>query len=243
MWSLGLETHTTSMVHFLEPQDVRVDKNVAIALQEWIQGTASRALWVCDPRATSSLAAAVATKALEVGMPLLCFFCDCTSATEDVEAGGFLSPEDRDNIYESAVINLVYSLIRQTINLLPNRFETNVKFSKSGFAKLDGGLETWQDAIKILEKLMKLAPQGMVAVIDGLEQLDQTDYHDCVEEVLAVLLKYSSPEFSDERTFKILLTTVGPCSIIEKCDNVEMIAPRQVKARHRNRRRRFLDFL
>lgn len=239
MWSGGLETHTTSMMHFLEPQDIRVDRNVAIALEDWIRGTTSKSLWVRDSESSSPLAAAVTMKALEVGMPLLCFFCDCTDPTQDPEKEIYLSSKDRDIINESVVINLAYSLIRQIINLLPNRFETKLKFSKSGFAKLDGTLDTWKDAMRILDKLMKLAPQGMLAVIDGLEQLDLTDYHDCVEEILGVLLKYVT---QDRRTFKILLTTVGSCRMIEMYDNVDMVAPRPVKAKHRNRGRRFLDF-
>ncbi|KAG9242577.1 hypothetical protein BJ878DRAFT_162933 [Calycina marina] len=234
VWSRGLESHTTSMIDFLEPQSLRIDKQVANALEDWMKGTTPKTLCVCEPESSKLIAAAVAMRALEVGMPALCFFCDCTPELP-------MSPESRNAFYESMVVNLMYSLIRQLIDLLPNRFETKLEFTRSTFAKLDGAFDTWPRAKQVLDKLMKLAPQGMLAVIDGLDQLDLPEYHDCVEDILEILLRYTDQEHNKKRALKILLTTKESCSMIENCTTIDVISPRAAKPKHRYQNRRFLD--
>lgn len=248
-WSRNLEKHMTNVTDLMDTREASADNQVAVALEDWSRAMTSRTLWIrghdehAYPSSTSRIASTVATRALQMGVPILGFFCDCRDPREDPENDIFLSREDRKAFRESVVINFAYSLIRQAISLLPNRIETRIRFSKSAFAKLDGTLASWEDAVHILKKLLKLTPQAILVVVDGIEQLDQSGLEKYVDNILELLLSYVSEEESIvTRIFKILFTTAGTCSMLEKLDDLEMVAPSQARSRRvHGRGRRFLE--
>lgn len=236
------------MADVLETTEASADTSVAVALEQWSQSATSESLWIRGydediyPSSTSKIAAAVAAKALQVGVPLLGFFCDCRNPGQDIENEKFASPEDREELEMAVVINFAYTLIRQAIGLLPTRIESPLKFSKSRFAKLDGTLASWDDALKILGKLLKLAPQAIVVVVDGIENLDQSGLEEYVDDILALLSRSGEEGDGNARILKVLFTTAGACSALEKMDDVEVVAPSPVRSRRiRGRGRRSLE--
>ncbi|TAQ90567.1 hypothetical protein B7494_g1090 [Chlorociboria aeruginascens] len=249
-WSKNLENYTTNTIDLIDTTNTSADNQVAAALEDWSRAMNSRTLWIRGydefvyPSSTSRISATVATRALQVGVPLLAFFCDCRDANEDPDEGIFLTREQRNAVKEAVIISFAYSLIRQAIALLPNKVETRTKFSRSGFAKLDGTLTTWDSALHILRKLLKLAPQAVLVVVDGIEQLDKSELGEYVDEILALLLGHADEEkVNNTRIFKVLVTTAGNCSALEKLDDVDMVSPSPVRAKrvHGRGRRDMLE--
>ena len=241
----------TNIADLMITTDASTDGEVATVLEEWSRVPISKTLWIRGhdeisyPSSNSKVAATVAAQASQAGIPLLGFFCDCRDPREDPTKDKYISKTERAAFKETVVINLIYSLIRQVISILPNRIETRTKFSKAAFSKLDGTLYTWDDALKILKRLMKLMPRVVLVVIDGVEQLDQSDNGEYVDDILSLLLSYiDNDEGGDGRIFKILFTTAGACSALEKYDDVarDMVTPSQVRAKRvHGRGRRILS--
>lgn len=72
-----------------------------------------------------------------------------------------------------ATVALVYSLVRQLIELLPPEFEASVDFSEARFRQLDGSIESCDEAIRVFQDLLDVVPAATVyCIIDGLQLMD-----------------------------------------------------------------------
>lgn len=78
----------------------------------------------------------------------------------------------RDTPEAEGATSLLYALLRQLVEILPPRLDTTVDFSESRFAKLDGSLKTWSEAIELLGDLLSALKGIVFCVIDGLHWLD-----------------------------------------------------------------------
>lgn len=191
------------------------------SIQDWSQVGTSQSLWVQGPfeetypSSTSEITGKVISIALTLKCPVLCYFCDISNYQEGKEDGD-ASPA------VLAVIDLVYSLIRQTIDLFPAQVTTRHDLGKSRFAKLDGSLDSFDKALHILGQLLSLAPSMMLIFIDGIEQLDDTEVESQDNAVLELLqasmVQRLSRKKKDGRIFKVLYTTAGTCDALEKLD-------------------------
>ena len=219
MWSRNLEDYmsvTLDTLDTLDPDVFSKYPSITESMQDWSQAGTSQSLWIQElfeepyPSSTSTIAGKVVSVALALKLPVLCFFCDLENYQED---------KDDDYTGPAAVIDLVYSLIRQTIDLLPAQVTTKCDLSKSRFAKLDGSLDSFDKALHILRNLLPLAPSKMLVVVDGIEQLDDTDVkshiNDVLEELQENMIQTLKGKKKDKRMLKILYTTAGPCVTLE----------------------------
>lgn len=94
-------------------------------------------------------------------LPVISYFCEIQRVV----------PENATRESKGA-ISLLYALIRQMVELLLPRFETTVDLSEERFLSLDGSLDGWTEALRMLRDLMKLKPGIVYCVIEGFHWLD-----------------------------------------------------------------------
>jgi hypothetical protein len=116
---------------------------------------------------------------------------------------------DRTTRESSALITLIYSLVRQLVELIPPVIDGNHDFSAERFGGLDGTLNTLEEAIFVLNDLLDLSPPNLFCVIDGLQQLDDqsTDYH--LKSMINTLRSKTKPDDQTSNRIKLLFTTAG----------------------------------
>ncbi|KAL9118431.1 MAG: hypothetical protein Q9187_005026 [Circinaria calcarea] len=206
----------------LDRECVYTEHSVVESLQDWSHGAKSKSLWILGvyediyPSSTSAIAAKVINTALELKIPLLCFFCNIPEEDEETTD----NEEDTTSREEATVIDLLYTLIRQAIELLPRQISTESHLTKSRFTRLDGTFETFDEAFDILTDLLYLIPDTFLIIIDGIEQLDDIHVDEKVTDILELLRKVTLQESSKpKKVVKILYTTAGPCDALEGLDD------------------------
>ena len=240
MWSRHLDYYTSITLDALEDRDTDVslmNSPVVESIQDWSQVGTSTSLWVQGPyedvcpSTTSSVAGNVASMAIAAKLPVLCFFCDLSDYRVAGSGRDNTDSEDEEDDKEDnevdkpevlALMDLVYSLIRQSIDLLPTQVTTRSDFSKSSFARLNGSLKSFDKALNIIQNLIPLAPKALMIIIDGIEQFDDTNEEDSINNLLELLqemmIETLSMEKKNRQTIKILYTTAGPCDPLESLD-------------------------
>ncbi|MCJ1306787.1 hypothetical protein MMC25_000430 [Agyrium rufum] len=230
------------------------DPSIAHQLHLWSQARRSYGLWITGtphpstptfPTPTSLIAAKVTNTAASLGISVLCYFCQLppdllfpdvdpdskdyssdisTSDNEVSEPEIEHPPTLHQSRQEAAVIDLLYTLIRQLISILPKRVPATPKLSQAKFAKLDGSPESYRTGLSILTELLNYIPSTLLIVIDGIEQLDEW-VEDPVCEILGVLQgsveragegREKEKEGKNDKIVKILYTTSGPSEILER---------------------------
>ena len=210
--------------------DTFVDWSIASALQDWTVTADSRLLCIVGPHQaarqsmTSFIAAKYVASANKAKIPVISFFCEISHNQVSKNS----TPE------VTALIALVYALIRQLINLLPFALAPGNELGPKTFEGLDGNLNTWVSAIAVLKTLLDLSPPVLLCVIDGFELLDDESTRQCLVEFVDILRIRSrgyDKSKGSKRTFKILFTTAGRsrCLLGQLADN-ELVFVEQSKA-------------
>lgn len=141
-------------------------------LGEWSQGLSPPFLWFEGPMLemddyenplTSTAAKFVAIVAAHQ-LSVISYFCEVPRARRSA-----------DTAEAEGAIGLLYALLRQLVETLPPRLETTVDLSESRFAKLDGSMNTWTEAIELFGDLLSVLSTIVFCVIDGLHWLDGKD--------------------------------------------------------------------
>ena len=224
---------TLDILETLNPDVVCTNPSIIEAIQDWSQATTSQSLWIQGPfedvypSTMSEVAGKVVSIALEMKLPVLCFFCDL-QRYENVENTYYANPA------ALSLIDLVYSLIRQLIDLFPAQVHAMQDVRKSDFEGLTGSLDSYDNAVMVFSKLLYLAPSTMLVFIDGLEQFDNvavseddlqytsSETHNLILDLLEVLQDYMERTISgttkDKGLMKILYTSAGPCATLENMD-------------------------
>lgn len=227
--SRDLQDHITIFsdpATLIYPSDIFTEHAIVKALQHWTTSTESERLWIIGvpssyPTPTTSIAASVANAASELGVPFTCFYYPTMHTNEDTTD-------------EKGIISLLYTLIRQIIDFVPPTVNST-QLSAARFKALDGTLQTWNEALRVLSDILIIAPPLLLIIIDGLERLD---FAECGEhyllELLGLLQKRSETCNSDGsgNALKLLFTTAGRCAALNDVmheDNSVMV---QCRASH-----------
>jgi hypothetical protein len=185
------------------------EHQVVHAIKEWSTSITSQILWILGPldrhypSNLSSIAAALINAADEAAIPTLHLFLDWPS-------------DERFPIF-----NLLYSLIRQIISLLPEQFVSPVDFSPEKFEKLNSQMESWEAGLAVLSGLLDLAPPLLLIIIDGIDHLDYLSVGSReVGNLLRLLQRHVWDDGDQEpkKTLKILFTTAGNCATLNWLD-------------------------
>ncbi|KAL1605009.1 hypothetical protein SLS60_004552 [Paraconiothyrium brasiliense] len=138
------------------------------ALAEWTKDLVSRRMLCVSSNdfsgdvfnsPQSKLAAQFIDFASVSKVPVISYFCELRRG-ERLRGGN--SPEIQ------GFVALVYSLLRQMIELLHMEFETSRNFCKEHFAELDGTLATWGVFKGLFRDVQSVLPGKMYCVIDGV---------------------------------------------------------------------------
>ncbi|KAK8054427.1 hypothetical protein PG996_013728 [Apiospora saccharicola] len=100
-------------------------------------------------------------------------------------------------------VSIVYSITRQLCQLVPIELGTDFEGLES-LARLDGSPQSIPIALSLLKGLIKISPNLMICVIDGLQLLDCGELVRYVDELLEVL---AGPV--QDHVVKLLVTTSG----------------------------------
>ncbi|KAL1625430.1 hypothetical protein SLS54_003522 [Diplodia seriata] len=169
-----------------------IESELASSIQYWAMVAESRALCVAglDPLWSNNPASSAASQyvafAREAGLPLCSYFCRLQN--DEPPTG-----RTRETIELTA---LVYSLIRQLIELLPpdDVVPGTVRLDESRFDGLDGTLDSFPDALRLLDDLMSATGHAiLILVIDGLDLLDDPSHRSTeapLRKLVNVLLRH-----------------------------------------------------
>ena len=239
-WSRNMEDFTSNVPELFNLIDFDVavvELEVLESIQDWIRSPNSQALWVYGayqagyPSRVTAVAARIVILALEWKIPVLYGFSNSDDdGNEDCQS---LSANPYNSPSENILIDLVYSLARQLINQLSPKLSTSRRLSKQYFEKFDGSIKTFQSALWLLKELFRHAPTNLWIVLDGIERLDDST----VETLLLELLESLEDVITDNashRVVKVLYTSAGPCSSLERLDEdfLESVEAKVRKPRH-----------
>lgn len=200
----NLEYHTRPLMAFSNSflvEDVQVapmtTSTILEPLQEWLAAPHSRTLWIYGPSNVlapshlSSTSTYVASVVKSMKLPLLAHRC---------------RSEDRG---PDSMMIMVYSFILQLVWLLPDQFSTTSTFDSSRFAILDGTSETLEEALILMEDLLRETPHMLVCVLDGIQMIEHEP--EGVDEIGLLLDMFFEilKESKEGKVLKVLLTTDG----------------------------------
>ena len=183
------------------------------AIKEWSTSVTSQILWISGPldrhypSSLSQITASLITAADEAAIPSLHLFIDWPS-------------NDKDSIF-----NVIYSLIRQVISLLPEQFVSSCDFSPEKFGRLNNQLKSWEAGLEVLRGLLELAPPLLLLIIDGIDHLDYLNIGASYIDSLLRLLQQqvrADGEQEPKKTLKILFTTAGNCAALNNLDELDL---------------------
>ncbi|KAK2051879.1 hypothetical protein LY76DRAFT_556540 [Colletotrichum caudatum] len=179
---------------------VMISPEILRNISEWAKAPAPNLLWLdgepikCDDfdNPITMIAAKVISLAEQSQTPVMSHFCELRRG-QKLRFGN-------DSKEEQSLVGLVYSLIRQLVELLPPVFEASSDLSAEKFNSLDGTIQCWHAALATLTDLAGLMPGPVFCIIDGLHWLNDRSTDNCLSEFVRVLR--GGP-------LKMLLSTTG----------------------------------
>jgi len=236
---------TAKLEHFYDPERIQpaIDTSMGIVLTDTVSTrlhdfvvratskllaiTGPRRMHTMTPSKMTQVAASILASAISAGLPTISYFCEID---RDVQL------EEGDTRESLALLALMYALLKQLTDMLPP--DDN---DKPDFGVLDGTLETWPQAIVLLDDLLSRAPPLLYCIIDGLQYLDDDSTERELDELFALLQNHSTHNDRSGEVCKVLLTTAGRSRCLYKnWSNADMITveeggpnPRGVRGGHR----------
>lgn len=179
-----------------------VETHVATSLHKWLSDNSSPFLCIAGPRQSttnlaSRLATAVCASVTQSSIPLIQGSCI-------LSPGG--TPNDSD---QTVLVRLVYSLIAQLIDILPEDYQSAETIS---IADLDGTTQTLGRALRVLAILLRASPSPLFCVIDNFQCLERPSKDNSNLSGLLNVLQEHGRQCKTSlvpRPLKVLFTTSG----------------------------------
>ncbi|KAJ0124393.1 hypothetical protein J7T55_005731 [Diaporthe amygdali] len=219
LWSAHLEDHYSSeqVYPFPDvPQQYYAETAFVSRLSAFTTTLESQILYAMaqfQPSGRNLLrfsAAKYANLARTHGVPVISFFC---------------SPLPDEPWQLTA---LLYSLIRQIVELLGDDIPASAQLTKARFQHLDGSMDSWDEALRLFSDLVRWIrlPQ-LLFVIDGVNLLGN-DSEDALQEKVRAfgraLKELAHPGAVTDCIFKVLFTTAGrSSSLFEELDSDQIV--------------------
>lgn len=202
---------------FLPDLRLSIRGDDASSLVNWIRMPRSQVVGISGPPIIgvpgrmTLISACYASLARKKGIPVVSHFC----------------ARSRRPTQELGLIALVYSLIRQLIELAPAWLDCNSTWDLSGdrFRQLGGTMASWKEALTILDTLLVFAPPILFCVIDELNLLEDTTTEEYVQSFVKVLKTHTSRRrgsIVDQQDMsprggllKVLFTSAGPSNSLQ----------------------------
>jgi len=198
---------------------LEIANELLVELQAWTSASESRTLWIYGPieaipSELSLTASYVVSTVNRLKIPVIAHSCPCQAAT-----------------LESFML-VSYSIVRQLIWLLPDRFKSDIDFGTDRFRELTGDIKSIPDALFLIEDLLTMMPQLVVFVIDGFQYLDEEKETGDNSVYLTFLLE-TLKAAQNAMALKILITTDGFSQRLSQL----LEADEQLDAMHLGRRK------
>ncbi|KAH8630244.1 hypothetical protein IG631_14821 [Alternaria alternata] len=172
---------------------VFASSSVASRIKSWVMATESQILYTSgtDPleedRQTSDVASQYVLVARKAGIPVCSYSCSLQ---------GINPPADRTR-ETIELVSLVYSVIRQLVELLPWHAALGTTWSdETPWTALDGTLDTFPQALEILGILLHATEHAIIVIIiDRFDLLDDPSYRStesALKSLLDLLLRYTN---------------------------------------------------
>ncbi len=215
-----------------------MDWQVVSALEEWTTSS-SQVLCIVGPNRmvenspTTMIAREYVVSANHAGIPYISYRCGFPRSHKELP--------DNMTAEMSGLVSLIYALIRQLIEVLPSFASYTQNLGVSRFAKLDGSVQSYDEAIGILGELLDLSPPMLFCVIDSFEILDDRSTTSHMASFVNTLRRhklYKGPlSTGSDRVLKILFTTAGRSRTLltELNDDEWVFAERAGSARYPGR--------
>lgn len=184
-----------------------IPEKVYDLLQGWLLERDSRTLWICGPAYTttpsdlSSAAAYVVDMIPRSGQSLIAHRCQTSGSAAE------------------ALVSMVYSVIAQLIQRVPERFSTHKDLSQNRFDLLDRSIGSLALALGLMEDLLTLIPEPLNVVLDGLQLCEwgwrDKRYNKKCKKYLGIFIRILN-DAKKSRVLKVLFTTDGPCAKLRK---------------------------
>ncbi|KAK7972493.1 hypothetical protein PG988_006627 [Apiospora saccharicola] len=180
-----------------------IPQEISTRIQSWIQNKGLQLLWIEGPVVADSgsglslTALRIYEITMQAEIPCVSFFCKRKYSFKLANS----------TTSGTTLLALLYTVVDQLINLLPQTFESTYKLDLDS---LDTeGKETnasASSALEVIEQLLSLAPPTVTFIIDGLELINKTTEIPHLTRLIELLRGAGG---DDDKTFKILLTTNG----------------------------------
>lgn len=191
------------------------DPEIVSRMQHWATTPESGILCISgsEGSAVGLVAAQYAALSREAKLPVCSYFCRLQH--EEPPAGRCRETME--------LVALVYSLIRQLIELMPmNSTSLGRDLDQVSFDALEGTMDSFSRALRILDALLGSTGQPiLILVIDSFDILEDTVYNSTTSHLkdwVKVLKKHA--ETKEEGILKVLFTTSGTSfALLEELDD------------------------
>lgn len=193
-----------------------------LGIENWLRETKSSALWIEGP-ASVPYPSGVSTTALYVSdlviaaeIPCISFFPKTWYPTNSSSTGHNIARDGTSVPQQRVLLNLIYSLVRQLIGILPRVFNTtpDVVLDEQRLDKLDGTVKSIEPAMTLIRDLLPLAPQNpLVFMIDRLPLAEsvQPETRTTLKELVLLLQEQQA-----RGVIKLLFTTDGRSQVLSR---------------------------
>ncbi|KAJ8118314.1 hypothetical protein OPT61_g698 [Boeremia exigua] len=174
LYSAGMENYFHRDRLRLNPPDlgsIYVDPQMVFQISEWTKSSTIQILAIAGPlyegdeleNPMTMLSARVVDSAANSGVPIISYFCELRRR-EDLIGGNTKE--------EQGLIQMVYALIRQMLELMLPGMYHDEDFNWPSFSGLDGMIDSWEETMHVFSNVQNLLPGTVLCVIDGLQWLD-----------------------------------------------------------------------
>ncbi|KAH7322622.1 hypothetical protein B0I35DRAFT_476554 [Stachybotrys elegans] len=175
------------------------------------------------------------SRAREKRIPVVSYFCD--PSAREVPYGR--SAESME------LCALLYSLIRQLIQLVPAELPPSTPPLHEQILALDGTLRTWEEGLELLGSLVRcLDVPLLLFIVDGVntledEELQGSRFDMALRQLITCLEALTREVLPGDRMIKVLFTTTGPSqSLCDEMDERDIVACNMSNSTRKNRRGR-----
>jgi hypothetical protein len=191
------------------PSPLLAEVNFATRLKSFTTMMESQILYAhCRYQAGANLlqqsAAAYVSLAREAGIPVVSYFCQLSEN----------EPAPNRTLESVELCALLYSMIRQTIDLLPVQFTSSAPvFDEKRLASLDGTLRTWDKALSLFTDLVSCVQLPLLIFFtDGLNVLEddiENSTSASLERFVRCVNDLVTTSTEKSHNVKFLFTTMG----------------------------------
>ena len=182
-----------------------INSEILSRIKLWNASTESHLLWICgpfmapQPSKYSLLSACMIQTAQRADVPVIYYFCD----------------------FKTGLVDLVYSLMAQLLQIIPDIVESDRDFSYGRFETLDEKNESIDSAINLLGDLLSVGPEALFVVVDGVQWLTKPSFLRPAQRFFDLLRASGEEEGSRRsRLIKTFSTTDGASESLSSLQGV-----------------------